>query len=155
MTNTELIEKFYTAFANADAETMVSCYTDDIAFEDPAFGPLQGEDAKNMWRMLVNPGLALVFSKVWAQERDGRQLGGAHWDATYIFSKTGRKVVNRIDASFEFRNGLICRHRDHFSFWKWSSQALGLPGQLLGWTPFLQHKVRQQALDRLRKFSSK
>jgi len=25
----------------------------DILFEDPAFGELKGDDAKNMWRMLV------------------------------------------------------------------------------------------------------
>src|SRR5688572_5589741 len=146
MTNTALIEKFYTAFAHADAEGMVSCYTDDIAFEDPAFGPLKAEDAKNMWRMLVNPGLSLLFSKVWADDNKG----GAHWEATYIFSKTGRKVINKIDAEFEFRDGKISKHTDHFSFWKWSAQALGTPGLLLGWTPFLRNKVRQQALERLR-----
>jgi ketosteroid isomerase-like protein len=148
MTNTGLIEKFYSAFAHADAEGMVSCYTDDINFEDPAFGILKGEDAKNMWRMLVNPGLSLIFSKVWA----GDNKGSAHWEATYTFSKTGRKVVNKIDAEFEFRDGKISKHTDHFSFWKWSAQALGTPGLLLGWTPFLRSKVRQQALERLHNF---
>lgn len=148
MTNTALIEKFYSAFAHADAEAMVSCYTDDIVFEDPAFGRLQGEDAKNMWRMLINPDLTLVFSKVWADD----DKGGAHWEATYTFSKTGRKVTNKIDATFEFRDGKISKHTDHFSFWKWSAQALGAPGLLLGWTPFLRNKVRQQALGRLRNF---
>lgn len=147
-TNTGLIEKFYTAFAHADPEGMVSCYTDDITFEDPAFGMLKGEDAKNMWRMLVNPGLSLIFSKVWADDNKG----GAHWEATYTFSKTGRKVVNKIDAQFEFREGKISKHTDHFNFWKWSAQALGAPGLLLGWTPFLRNKVRQQALERLRNF---
>jgi ketosteroid isomerase-like protein len=43
MTHTGLIEKFYSAFAHADAEGMVSCYTDDITFEDPAFGVLKGK----------------------------------------------------------------------------------------------------------------
>lgn len=151
MSNTALIEKFYTAFARADAETMVSCYTDDIAFEDPAFGPLRGADAKNMWRMLVNPGLSLVFKQVWA---DGDK-GGAHWEATYTFSKTGRKVVNKIDAQFEFRDGLICKHTDQFNFHSWSAQALGMPGKLLGWTSFLKNKVRRQALERLSHFSNK
>lgn len=151
MSHTELIEKFYTSFANADAGGMISCYTDDIEFEDPAFGRLTGDQAKNMWLMLVNPGLSLVFNKVWADENKG----GAHWEATYTFSKTGRKVVNKIDAEFEFRDGLICKHTDHFNFWKWSSQALGMPGILLGWTPFLKNKVRQQALGRLEKFNNK
>lgn len=47
-----IIENFYEAFANLDAETMVSYYHDDIVFEDPAFGILKGNRAKNMWRML-------------------------------------------------------------------------------------------------------
>jgi ketosteroid isomerase-like protein len=41
MKNSELITKFYTSFANADAEGMVACYHNDIQFEDPAFGPLK------------------------------------------------------------------------------------------------------------------
>jgi len=151
MTNKQIIEAFYTAFSKADAPAMVSFYDDDIIFEDPAFGVLKGQDARNMWLMLVNPGLELVFSGVSADNDKGR----AHWEATYTFGKTGRKVINKIDASFEFRNGKIIRHTDRFSFWKWSRQALGLPGYLLGWTPFLQHKVRAQALERLTAFKNK
>ena len=49
----KIIHQFYTAFKNLDAETMVSLYQDDIMFEDPAFGVLKGEEAKAMWRMLV------------------------------------------------------------------------------------------------------
>lgn len=150
MSNQELIEHFYTSFSKADVEGMLSCYANDIEFEDPAFGKLQGEQVKNMWRMLVKPGLQLTFSKVWADDRNG----GAHWDAAYTFSKTGRKVLNRIDASFEFKNGKIKKHTDHFDMWKWSKQALGLPGLLLGWSPFLKNKVRGQALHQLQKFSS-
>jgi len=43
-----LIEKFYTAFQNKDAEIMISCYHDDIIFCDPAFGEINGDDAKAM-----------------------------------------------------------------------------------------------------------
>jgi hypothetical protein len=62
-------------------------------------------------------------------------------------------VLNRIDASFTFNaQGLILTHRDRFDFWAWSRQALGAPGLLLGWTPFLRNKVKQQAGNNLRKF---
>lgn len=148
MNGKALIEQFYTAFAKADAEGMVACYHKDIEFEDPAFGPLKGDDARNMWRMLVNPGLKLEFSKVQADEHTGT----AHWEAHYTFSKTGNKVLNKIDAAFEFKDGKIIKHKDHFDFWKWSRQALGMPGLLMGWSPFLKNKVRQQALERLHKF---
>lgn len=47
-----IIEKFYQAFENFDAEGMIEYYHNEIKFEDPAFGVLRGEKAKNMWRML-------------------------------------------------------------------------------------------------------
>ena len=50
---------------------------------------------------------------------------------------------NAIDATFEFRDGLIVRHVDRFDFWRWSRQALGPIGLLLGWTPILRRKVRR------------
>jgi len=69
---------------------------------------------------------------------------------TYRFSPTGRIVHNVIDAQFEFdRFALITRHVDRFDFWRWSRQALGTPGWLLGWTPLLRNKVRAQAAANL------
>jgi ketosteroid isomerase-like protein len=41
----DLIETFYRAFAALDAEAMAACYHDEVTFEDPAFGQLQGEQA--------------------------------------------------------------------------------------------------------------
>ncbi len=103
-----------------------------------------------MWRMLCAGGrdLTLEFSAVSADAR----TGSAHWDARYTFAATGRKVLNRIDASFEFRDGLIVRHVDRFDFWRWSRQALGVPGWLLGWSGFLRRKVRQRAAAGLATF---
>src|SRR5688500_8756564 len=96
----ELIEKFYTAFQRRDAETMASCYHQDIVFSDPVFQELRGPRAGAMWKMLCERAktLAIEFSDVAADDRTGR----AHWDARYEFSATGRNVVNRIDAKFEF-----------------------------------------------------
>ena len=74
--------------------------------------------------------------------------------ATYTFSGSGRKVVNRIDARFTFRDGLIATHVDTFDLWRWASQALGPVSLLLGWTPFLRAKIRAQAAQSLAKFSA-
>lgn len=151
MTNADIINKFYSSFATRDAEGMVSCYADDIRFEDPAFGPLQGNDAKNMWRMLLK---ATDVKVEWSNVQATGNTGSANWVATYTFSKTGRQVVNQVAASFVFEHGKITKHTDVFDSWKWSRQALGLPGLLLGWSPFLKNSIRKQALDRLHKFST-
>ncbi|MBU0903263.1 MAG: nuclear transport factor 2 family protein [Gammaproteobacteria bacterium] len=141
--NAELIGRFYQAFQQLDAETMASCYTTDVRFSDPVFTDLRGADAGDMWRMLCAKaqGFTLTFEGVTADDHSGR----ARLVATYTFSQTGRTVVNRIEASFRFRDGKICEHRDHFDLWRWAHQALGSKGLLLGWTLFVQNAIRQQA----------
>jgi ketosteroid isomerase-like protein len=143
MSNQALIEKFYTSFASGDAEGMVSCYHPDIRFEDPAFGVLQGKRAGDMWRMLLSnrkSEVAVRYSDVKANEK----IGSAQWTADYVFSQSGRKVHNIIIANFEFKDGLIIRHTDHFDLYRWSKQALGLSGWLLGWTPLFKKKLQQK-----------
>ena len=152
MTNEQLIEEFYSSFAAGDAEGMVSCYTDDIVFKDPAFGELKGDDAKNMWRMLLKtPGIKITTHNITADDI----TGSADWIAEYTFSLTGKAVVNKVHADFIFSNGKIIKHTDYFSFWRWATQAFGIKGLLLGWMPFMKNKVREQALIRLRKFGGR
>ena len=134
----ELIKTFYTALNNQDAETMISCYHEDVVFEDPGFGKLKGERAKNMWRMLCKNAkdFRVEFSQIEANE----QTGSAHWEAWYSFSKTGRSVHNKIDAQFEFKDGKIIKHTDHFDLRRWASQAIGWKGALFGGLPFFKKK---------------
>jgi SnoaL-like domain len=142
--NEELITKFYTAFVNENANEMAKCYHQDIRFQDPAFGILKETKVASMWKMLLeraNGNIKIEFSNVIANQNTGQ----AKWIATYIFSQTNRKVVNKIDATFEFKDGLIIKHTDHFNLYKWSKQALGFKGFLLGWTNFMKNKIQKSA----------
>lgn len=145
----ELIAKFYGAFNRKDAETMAACYADDVVFADPVFPHLVGEEARDMWRMLCGRAADLVVEPSKITDTS------AHWDATYTFTATGRKVLNRIDAEFVVENGKIKRHTDRFDLWKWTRMALGPTGLLLGWSPLVQNKVRGQAKDGLAKFRAR
>lgn len=151
--NAALIQRFYEAFQRRDGEAMASCYAPDVLFSDPVFPDLVGPRAGDMWRMLTGRAadLEIRFDGVEADDT----TGSAHWVATYTFSATKRHVVNDIHASFTFRDGQIATHTDRFDLWKWSRQALGVPGMLLGWTPFLQNKVRKQADDGLTLYVAK
>ncbi|MEM5316976.1 nuclear transport factor 2 family protein [Paraburkholderia sp. JHI869] len=151
--NAELIFRFYEAFQRQDIDAMLACYADDLVFCDPAFGELRGEAARDMWRMLVER--ALDFSLTFGDVGANGQTGSAKWVARYKFGPTGRTVVNRIEARFEFRDGLIARHRDSFDLWRWASQALGLKGTVLGWTPFVQRAIRAQARKSLEGFRAR
>lgn len=129
---------------------MQDCYADDATFSDAAFQNLNSAQVKAMWEMLIKRGkdLELRVQNVTADEK----TGSAEWIANYTFSQTGNKVENHINANFEFENGKIVKHIDTFDFYKWSSQALGLVGKLLGWTSFLQNKVQQKARKSLEEF---
>ena len=141
--NAALIERFYQAFQQRDGAAMARCYAADARFEDPAFGELRGAEIGAMWTMLCERAkdFSLEYSDVEADDRKG----SAHWEARYTFSATGRSVHNRISASFRFSEGLIIDHHDRFDLWRWTSQALGPIGLLLGWSPLLKNKVRKQA----------
>ncbi len=151
--NAALIARFYAALDRRDAETMVACYAKDAVFSDPAFPHLDAEGVAMMWRMLCARGkdLHVVASGIDADAAAGR----AHWIATYTYSATGRKVVNRIDAAFTFREGRIVRHVDRFDLYRWMRQALGTKGLLLGWLPPVQHAVRRQAAKALAAWRAK
>ena len=138
MNNEQLINRFYQAFQERDHQKMIDCYHPEIHFTDPVFD-LNGKAAGAMWHMLCERGkdLKVVYSDVSADEKSGR----AHWEADYTFGQTGRKVYNIIDASFEFQDGKIIRHRDTFDFWRWSRMALGPAGLLLGWSGVIRSKV--------------
>jgi ketosteroid isomerase-like protein len=146
--NTQTIEKFYTAFQKLDHQTMNSCYSDDIVFNDPAFGILRGDEAKAMWEMLCKNAkdFSLTFSNIQLLDEE---YATCNWVATYTFSKTGRKVVNYIKAFMRLKDGKIIEHSDGFKLSKWAAQALGLPGVLLGWTGFMKRKIQKNARKNL------
>lgn len=132
---------------------MQACYHPNATFEDPAFGKLNAAQAKAMWQMLISSAkrLDVTFSGIEADDTQGR----CHWEADYDFSRTGRKVHNVIEAKFKFKDGLILEHQDSFDVWRWSGQALGLSGKLLGWSPLIKNKIRQAATQNLAKFMQK
>jgi ketosteroid isomerase-like protein len=145
-----LVRSFYERFAARDAEGMARYYHPEIAFSDPVFPMLRGAEAGDMWRMLLARAsdLAVTLDEATADAEGGQ----ARWTARYTFSRTGRPVVNHVSGLFAFRDGLIVRHYDAFSFWRWASQALGPMGVALGWLPPLKWKVRKDAAQALAKF---
>lgn len=149
----QLIEKFYSSFRQLDWRGMNDCYHEDAFFYDPIFENLNAAEVKAMWEMLCRnaKNFSLEFSDVKADE----EYGSCNWKASYLFSATGRPVTNHIKAHFQFYEGKIVEHMDHFNFWKWSRQALGISGLFLGWSSLVQNKVRKTAKHNLQKFLQK
>ncbi len=154
MNNKELVTHFYSAFQKLDYATMQDCYSEEVIFQDPVFGILKGNEAKAMWEMLAKNAkdFSLEFSNVKTEEGE---YVTCQWVATYTFSRTGRKVMNRIQAYIRIENEKITEHTDQFPFWIWARQAFGLSGWLLGWSDYFQSQVRSQARENLKKFMDK
>jgi limonene-1,2-epoxide hydrolase len=147
----KIITSFYEAFSKGKAEEMVSYYHSDIVFEDPAFGQLKGNEAKAMWKMLIERSKGNIIISYSDVKADG-EIGTANWQAAYIFGPEKRKVVNKISAKLEFKDNKIIRHTDHFDVWKWASQALGWKGWLQGWTPIMRKQIQKQSRALLKKY---
>jgi ketosteroid isomerase-like protein len=149
--NEQIIRSFYTAFQQLDYAAMQQCYSAEPVFNDPVFGILQGAEVGAMWEMLCRNArdFSLSFSDI---ELLDEEYATCRWTAVYTFSKTGRRVTNNIKAHMRIQDGKITEHTDQFHFYQWSRQALGLPGVLLGWSGYLQTKVRNRARKGLEKF---
>jgi ketosteroid isomerase-like protein len=146
----KLIESFYNAFRNLDANSMVRCYHEEIEFKDPAFGILKGKDAGDMWKMLCkkSKNLKIEYSILESAEN----IVKVNWEARYTFSKTGREVHNIIHAVFEFKDGKILKHNDQFNLHRWASQALGFRGKLIGGTGYFRTGLQKQTNKLLKHF---
>jgi len=114
------------------------------------FTDLRGTEPGAMWRMLTARPSDLAVELV---DRDvTTDKGSVRWIARYTFGQTGRPVVNDVRSTFRFAGGLIAEQQDDFDFPRWSRQALGVTGLLLGRTPILRNRVRRTARARLDRY---
>ncbi len=150
------LQRLYAAFERRDGEAMQALYAPQATFDDPVFSLHGAHEIGGMWRMLCRSARKRSRDE-WSLEAGGFRVEGdqghAHWEATYLYGPADRRVHNVVDSTFEFTaDGLILRHVDRFDFAVWARQALGLPGQLLGWSPVLRRIARKQAADKLARF---
>lgn len=155
MTSAAVATRFYQAFQQRVPEDMIGCYAPGVVFSDPVFPSLVGKDACDMWRMLCKNGKDLRVEFVVLPQTGDPNVVQVRWDAYYTFSKTKRPVHNAVVATMTIQNGVIVRHQDSFSFWRWAKQALGPVGLLLGWFPPLRETVRRNAQESLVAFQKK
>jgi uncharacterized protein len=154
MGNADVIRRFYSAFQKLDYKTMQDCYSDEPIFFDTVFGLLKGEEVRAMWEMLCKNAhdFHLEFSDIQLLDEE---YATCRWTATYTFSKTGRRVVNRIKAHMRIKDNKIVEHSDAFRLSDWAAQAFGWKGSLFGWTGFMKRAIRNSARRNLYSFMEK
>ena len=123
-TNRALIERLYDALDRGDGEAMTACYAEDARFEDRRVRRAARRPVSAPCRRMLTSRATDPLVELPSHDAD-EDSGSVNWVATYTFTATGRGVVNDIQASFQFRDGLIVDHLDQFSFRRWASQAFG------------------------------
>jgi SnoaL-like domain len=146
-------QRFYDAFMVRDWYTMGLLYAEHATFSDPVFPLLNAKATRLMWRMLLSRAEDLGLEVDILEDSPSRAR--VNWIAHYTFTATGRPVSNRISTEMQINLGKIVRQVDTFSMWRWSQQALGAKGLLLGWTPLVRNKVQQTAAASLTDFARK
>lgn len=146
-------QRFYDALTVRDWYTMSLLYAEHATFSDPVFPLLNAKGTRLMWQMLLSR--AEDFNVDVDIVEDSASRARVNWVAHYTFSGTGRPVTNRVRSEMQIVAGKIVRQEDTFSLWRWSAEALGAKGALLGWTPIVRNKIRGQASAALRDFARK
>jgi len=152
-TNCSVINSLYSALKSKDFERLKFFYSEQLHFSDEVFDALNYTQTLSMWTMLLSRSKDIFIE--FGEVECSNQIGSAVWKAHYIFTPTGRKVINEIHARFEFKDGKIVHHRDYFNFYRWARQAFGWKGILLGWMPFFKSKVQRNAKKSLDNYMNK
>lgn len=152
---------FYDAFSRHDGESMAQMYDRDARFFDPVFRELDRESVQDMWRMLCRRSKDLrIEYQIVSTDPEGTIKGTmegyvtVRWDAYYTFKKTGRKVHNIVTSRLLIKNGKIFSQDDDFDLYRWTRQAFGILGVIVGWTPMFHNKVHAFAISGLKEFRS-
>ncbi len=149
----ELLRRLFACLDAHDHEGMAACYHEQATFEDIAF-TLEGRPQIHaMWDMICSPDEKGTPSDIKVTHEDP-WADGQKWKIKivdkYTLRSTNRKVINEIESTFEFRDGLIIKQTDKCHAPDWAWQAYG-PGMriLMGYVgPFR----RWGAMRKLKKF---
>ncbi|KAH8923203.1 hypothetical protein BT69DRAFT_1262631 [Atractiella rhizophila] len=150
------IEKYQSSHASLDWEGMSSCLSPTYTFSDPAFPDLDERMSKGMWCMfLENRETNKMVVKCGPATKTGENTWEYDYSVDYVLNS--RPILNHMHATLTLSpsTNLITKQVDHFDFYAWARQALGVSGYLLGWTEMVKGQVRTRAKGRLEGFLKK
>jgi ketosteroid isomerase-like protein len=137
------IEHLLNRYQALDHQTMAACYHEAATFRDIAFRLTGRKQIHAMWAMICQNGITV---KVESVEEHGDSVRARIVDE-YIFSETKRPVVNRIESTFQFRDGLIIAHDDSCDALDWARQAFGgLKGEIAGRCAWLRQRAARKMI---------
>lgn len=149
--NEQLLRSLFQAIDAHKVNDVVDCYTENATFEDIAFRLENKKQIRAMWEMLFKPevndrrcDLRVEVKEVTADDAAGR----AAIVDSYTYRDKLRPVINRIESTFQFRDGKISKHIDKCDAICWARQAIGgFEGFIAGHVEFIR---RRKAMGKLK-----
>ena len=139
---THIVEQFYAALNAKDLLTLRSLYHPKAEYNDEIFS-LNYKEILALWYSSMQPEMELV-AEVHSIDQQKESIV-THWTISYTIASINKRITLDEVGRFEFQDGLIIRHTDEYSFYRWCAQAFGVAGMLASWSKWLRKKVRNQA----------
>ena len=143
-----IVNLFFASLKSRNIEKMMEIYHSKIIYSDPLYGLLKQEDVIKRWQLLLEENVIEDIQIMDIKEYDD-EYAMAHWNCTFYYTITQKKVTLSIKSFFKIENNLIIEQSDAYRLSKFISKAYGIKGLLLGWTKFMQHRVKKTALKKI------
>lgn len=139
MTNSQVVERFYNAFSKLDYSEMTALLSQNIIYQDPIFGMLEGEPVFSLWQMKCKRLREFSFSYTNIEELDAEYIR-CDWKISFFHRPTGDVVTMPGKAYMKIIDGKITEHSDAYKISDWLSVTQGWKGKFFGWMGFMQRK---------------
>ncbi len=138
----DLVKQFYDALNRGDYKFVNRLYHSDARYKDEIFD-FQGAEIHALWYSATRPEMKL-FAKLESIHEENDKVV-TEWIMTYTLDVINRRISLREKGTFVFQGEKIIKHTDEYDFWSWCTQAFGIIGRALGWSVWLQNRVKKQA----------
>lgn len=131
--NKPIVEEFFNAFSVGQVDKMLKLLDENIIYNDPIFGVLNGEEVRDMWMFKCNylKDFSLTINAI--DELD-EEYATCNWTAKFFRNQTGHYLTMNIKSYLKIDNGKITEQSDAYKLSDWLAKVYGLKGRLFGWT---------------------
>jgi limonene-1,2-epoxide hydrolase len=138
----EIVKEFYKALDSGDYRTVNEFYHKNAHYKDEIFD-FKGLEIHALWYTATLPDMELSAELESIREEEDAIY--TEWVMSYTLDIIKRRIRLKEKGKFTFQEGKIIEHTDKYDFWTWCIQAFGIIGRALGWSNWLQNRVRSQA----------
>ena len=144
----QIMESYFTAFAERDFNKMKLLYHQDISYFDPLCGYLNGDQVISMLEEIYG-----CLNDFRLEQTGIRDKGDGYFIIDFIVFytslKSGNKIALKIKAYLKMDNQKITEQSHGYSLHDLFKQEFGFVGWLLGWNRLYQNRIKIQTRKKI------